>query len=165
MSLAIKTRRCLLPLLAMIVMVSFQPSAAQADIFSREAVLKCSESTNEFIIRFGTLYNEAVENNDVTKTEFVPVSSFIQKKWDQLPFSEKNKCILSNGQSVAVHVGDSNNRPYGMGGANPDIHFMLKINDTDVYFGKRFYAGYNNDFFDIDSVYYDGTGLFEGVSS
>ena len=133
---------------------------AHADVFWRKAILACSKDTNQFVIRFGTLWND----DKIDKAELVKTSPDIGDLYKKFTVVPDGQCILPDGKKVRVRSSVSQAFAYGMGGADPDSGFILEVNDHPVFYKKKFYLGYGQEKFVLNSVLYDDGVLYEDVS-
>ncbi len=159
--------RTIIAIIAIILVQLSSSNIAHADDFSRMALLKCDEDKNEFIIRFGTIYPRYEDAAPVTpEEELTPVSRDIQKKWDSRPSAKNNTCTLSDGKKIEVSVHSGIAFAYGVGGADPNVFFTLKVDNRPIFYKSLFYAGYSSlGVFVLESLYYDGKDLSQGISA
>ena len=132
-----------------------------ADTFDRRAILACSKTSNQFVVRFGTIYNE----DTIDKAELIKVSPQIEKMYKDFSSAEDRECQLSNGKKIEVTTYRYQAYAYGMGGADPDAAFILKIDDQPVYYKRKFYLGYGQEKFLLNGLFYDDGHLYEDVSN
>lgn len=140
---------------------SIYPSLAHADYWARIAVLACNEQNNQFAVRFGVISNE----NPIDKIKLEPTSKAIEDAWKHMSIKLNGTCALLNKQKILISNKSAQSFPYGMGGADPDVFFSLKINDKYIFYNRIFYEGYSIEKYDLQAIMYDGKNLIEDVSS
>lgn len=138
----------------------WETPAAQADVFWRKAILACSKDSNQFVIRFGTLWNE----DTIDKAELVETSPQIMDLYKTLSVAPNGQCKLPDGKKVEVRSSSSQSFGYGMGGGDPDSNFTLKIDGLPIFYKKKYYLGYGQEKSVINSIFYDDGSLYQDVS-
>lgn len=140
-------------------------TAARADEFHRQAILACSTDSNEFVIRFGFLWND----DPIESAEFTKVAPLIETRWNKFPHAAitegKSKCTLPDGKHIHLSDGTGQAYAYGAGGANPSAYFTLMIDNKPIYYKKIYFQGYGSELFNISGILYSEGHILEDVTS
>jgi hypothetical protein len=121
------------------------------------AVLACSKTTIEFMVRFSLTGSNSGEGS----RELLKAGRSIEQIWRSLVIAKGNVCSLPDGREVSVSSSDGPSFAYGFGGGDPDRFFSLKIGGQDAYYKQRHYAGREVGWAEISSVRFDGLALME----
>lgn len=139
--------------------LSALPGVGWADEYHRVAVLGCDIQHNQFVIRFGGFANDT----PLKDAEFLPVTPSIANMWKKTELKKEGECTLENGKKILLSKKNGQVFPYGMGGADPDAFFTLKIDDKNIYYNADFYIGYGTGDYVLNAVVYADEKLQECV--
>lgn len=138
----------------LVFLILFPPVQSYADTFGRTKVLACDEESDQFIIRFGTLYNfEPLKEEDL-----VSINNDLLQTWKKQKITSNNTCTLKSGIKVKLTGYGGQSFPYGAGGGDPNSYAILFLDDNPIYYKKAYYANHK---FVIGAIYGTINSLYQ----